>query len=471
MQTALSAINKSAVDGDYPVGLTELFKIGVGPSSSHTMGPMTAAALFVASLGDRTASTSRLQVTVYGPLAWTGKGHATDTALVLGLAGERPHTVEPDRMQISVRRVHTTNRLQLPGGHSIAFNPRRDIIFDREHMFAHHPNAMLFEAFDDRGSVLTREVWYSTGGGFVERAGEGSRANAVAGRIPVYPYTNGEALVAMCRESGLSIEGVVMANEVVRRPENEVRAEIDLIIDTMFDSIERGLNASGTLPGGLGVNRRAGKLVTQLREKGQPGDSPHSFINHVAAFAIAVSEENAAGSRIVTAPTNGAAGVVPAVLRYYRDFCGSADRKGMHTFILTATAIGGIARRNASICGAEVGCQGEVGVASSMAAAGLAAALGASSAQIENAAEIAIEHHLGMTCDPVRGLVQIPCIERNAVGAVKAIAAASIAQCGDGIHKVSFDQVVETMRQTGLDMASEYRETARGGLAVNVPAC
>jgi L-serine dehydratase len=453
-----------------PVGFTDLFKIGIGPSSSHTIGPMRAAGLFLKNLGSRQAATCRLVATVYGSLAWTGKGHATDKALILGLAGERPDEIDPNSIDAMLAAIVSHRALTLPCGRRLAFDPALDIVFDTVRSFGRHPNAMSFEAFDTAGGSLLRELWFSIGGGFVERE-DPEPSEGVELDLP-FPYENAQALLAFGRASGLSIAAIVLANETTLRSDAEICAAIDHIADTMFGCIERGLSQEGPLPGPLKIKRRAQGLLekadaARLRDNRAGLDAMH----YVSAFAIAVNEENACAGRVVTAPTNGAAGVVPAVLRYYRDFCKGATAHGIRNYFLAATAIGGIIKRNASISGAEMGCQGEVGSAAAMAAAGLASALGGSNEQIENAAEIALEHHLGMTCDPIGGLVQIPCIERNAFGAIKAINAASLALHGDGTHRVSLDQVIETMRQTGTDMQSKYRETSRGGLAVNVPEC
>lgn len=453
-----------------PVGLCELFKIGIGPSSSHTIGPMKAAGLFLDNVGQDIARTHRLIATAYGSLAWTGKGHATDKALILGLAGERPDEIDSDRVEQKLRDILASRQLLLRDGRAIPFDPDTDIVFDTVRSFDRHPNAMTFEALDASGKRLIQELWFSVGGGFVEQ--EGADRQAVDGTALPYPYEDAASLLALGRSSGLSIAAMVLANETTRRDVMETGAAIDRIAGVMLACIDRGLGQEGPLPGGLKVKRRAKGLYEKAEATRATGDRAGSHaLNYVSAFAIAVNEENACGGRVVTAPTNGAAGVVPAVLRYYRDFCGGSSAHGVHRYFLTATAIGAIIRRNASISGAEMGCQGEVGTAAAMAAGGLAAALGGSNAQIENAAEIALEHHLGMTCDPVGGLVQIPCIERNAFGAIKAINAASLALHGDGSHRVSLDQAVETMRQTGHDMHSKYRETSRGGLAVNVPEC
>jgi L-serine dehydratase len=453
------------------IGFSDIFKVGIGPSSSHTVGPMKAAASFVSSLGQRLSQVTRLRATAYGSLAWTGRGHATDKALLLGLAGCVPANLDPDHAESLFSEIKQTGRLPLPDGRTIPFDFATDIVLDQITTYERHPNAMAFEAFDADGSLLTRQVWFSIGGGFVVR--EGDKEDASEGQAGnVYPFRTAADLLAIGERTGLTIAEIVLANETARRPLAEVEAEIDRVTEVMFACIERGLNAEGELPGGLKVMRRARSIKERLEADARRNfRAPHEVMDWVSLFAIAVNEENAAGGRVVTAPTNGAAGVVPAVLRYYRDFCPGANQKGMRDFLLTATAIAALFKMNASISGAEVGCQGEVGVACSMAAAGLAAALGGTNAQIENAAEIGMEHHLGMTCDPIGGLVQIPCIERNAFGAVKAVNAASLALRSDGIHKVSLDQVIATMRQTGADMQAKYKETSLGGLAVNYTEC
>ena len=455
---------------EVPVALTDLFKIGIGPSSSHTIGPMRAAAEFLARLGPRTPDVARLTATAFGSLAWTGKGHATDKAMILGLAGLRPDSLDPDFAESVLEGLRRDRRLTLPDGRSVAFDPDRDVVFDCVRSFDRHPNAMAFSAENRDGETLAEEVWYSVGGGFVVREGEEGAGSA---RRPVpFPYRSSVELLALADAAGLTIADLTLANEAAQRPREAVLADLERIAATMFACIDRGLGQEGELSGGLKVRRRAKRIFERIKEtRARNARPPHAVMDYVSCFAIAVNEENAAGGRVVTAPTNGAAGVVPAVLRYYRDFCPGSDEAGIRAFFLAATAIGGLIKRNASISGAEVGCQGEVGSASAMAAAGLCAALGGSNAQVENAAEIAMEHHLGMTCDPVGGLVQVPCIERNAFGAIKAINAASLALHGDGEHVVSLDTVIETMRQTGLDMQSKYKETSLGGLAVNVTAC
>ncbi|MFN3658029.1 MAG: L-serine ammonia-lyase [Pseudolabrys sp.] len=455
------------------ISVFELFKIGIGPSSSHTTGPMKAAGRFQQALAAHAegAAVARVRVTLFGSLAWTGKGHATEKAVVLGLMGCRPETVDPDDAERRFADIKATARLALPAGQTIPFDVARDIVFDLERVLPGHSNAMTFTAFGSDNGVLVEETWYSIGGGFIVREGDDAAGQGGEGELP-YPYRNAEELLALCERHQLTIAELVLANESALRPRAEVLDGIDRIASVMFDCIERGVRAQGELPGALKVQRRANGLFERLRGTRQMNvKAPHEAMEYVNVYAIAVNEENAAGGRVVTAPTNGAAGVIPAVLKYYRDHCPDSSQAGIRDFLLTATAIGSLCKMNASISGAEVGCQGEVGVACSMAAAGLTAALGGSNNQIENAAEIGIEHHLGMTCDPIGGLVQIPCIERNAFGAQKAINAASLALRGDGSHRVTLDQVIETMRQTGADMQSKYKETSRGGLAVNVPEC
>jgi L-serine dehydratase len=458
------------------VSLFDLFKIGLGPSSSHTVGPMKAACGFAreaeAAFGSRI---TRVVAELYGSLALTGRGHATDKAVLLGLAGELPDKIDPDRADPMLAEIRDGKKLLFAGARTIAFVESRDLLFRFDSQLPHHTNGMRFLAFDADGQALLTRVIYSIGGGFIvdERDfGKAAGGTAGAGAAVPYAFRSGNDLLAMGRRSGLSIAGMVLANELVFRTEADINEGIDRLWDVMQDCVSRGLKREGMLPGGLKVQRRAKHLLEAVEnQRGRNDAAPTEMFDRVSLYAIAVNEENAAGGRVVTAPTNGAAGIVPAVLHYYDRHCPGADREGIRTFLLTATAIGGLFKTNASISGAEVGCQGEVGVACSMAAAGLAAALGGTNEQIENAAEIGMEHHLGMTCDPIGGLVQIPCIERNAFGAIKAINAASLAIKGDGTHRVSLDQVIETMRQTGLDMMSKYKETAQGGLAVNVVEC
>jgi L-serine dehydratase len=447
----------------------ELFKIGIGPSSSHTVGPMKAAAAFATAVAP--LAVARVRADLFGSLAWTGEGHGTGRAVVLGLAGEAPDTVDPDRAGTIAEAAGRDRQIWLAGRHVIAFDPATDIVFDRLSPTPAHPNTLAFTAFDAAGATLAHERWCSVGGGFVVREDEVGGA-APAGVAVPHPFASAADLLRIGSRTGLTIAEIVFANECAMRPREEVEAHLARVLDVMMNCVDRGMRTEGELPGRLRVRRRAGALRERLEaDRFRNVRNPHEVMDHVSLFAIAVNEENAAGNRVVTSPTNGAAGVVPAVLRYYREFCPGAGPAGMRTFLLTATAIGALFKLNASISGAEVGCQGEVGVACSMAAGGLAAALGASNAQIENAAEIGMEHHLGMTCDPVGGLVQIPCIERNAFGAIKAVGAASLAMRGDGSHYVSLDQVIATMRQTGADMLAKYKETSQGGLAVAFPEC
>jgi L-serine dehydratase len=455
------------------ISVFELFKIGVGPSSSHTVGPMKAAAAFASGLVERGAigRVAEVGVTLYGSLAYTGRGHATDKAVILGLSGIEPEAVDPDAADALVAKVRESKRLALAGRQTIAFDPANAIVFDVLTPPPRHPNTLRLVAKDADGATLADETWLSVGGGFIIRDGADDGSATSEARVP-YPFRSGAELLARGRESGLSIAGLMQANEASLRNAEAAGAYVDRVLEAMFKCLDRGLERSGPLPGGLKVTRRAKAIYDRLTEGARRNARPaHEIMDFVSVYAMAVNEENAAGGRVVTAPTNGAAGVIPATLRYYRDHCDDANRAGMADFLMTATAIGGLFKLNASISGAEVGCQGEVGVASSMAAAGLCAALGGSNEQIENAAEIAMEHHLGMTCDPVGGLVQIPCIERNAFGAVKAITAASLALHGDGRHMVSLDSVIATMRQTGADMQSKYKETSLGGLAVNFVEC
>ncbi len=455
------------------ISVFDLFKIGVGPSSSHTVGPMKAAAAFAAGLAESgaIARVASVEVTLFGSLAFTGRGHATDRAVVLGLCGLEPETIDLNATDALVAEVRQTNRLPLGGRRSIGFDPERAIVFNVVDPPPRHPNTLRLVARDEAGVLLADETWLSVGGGFILRDGAADEAAPGDAAIP-YPFRSGAELLARAGEAGLTIADLVRANEAALSPAEAVEDRVGKILSVMLQGIDRGLAQSGGLPGGLAVQRRAGAIYRDLIEAARLNARPaHEVMDFVSAYAMAVNEENAAGGRVVTAPTNGAAGVVPATLRYYRDHCQGATQKGLSDFLMTAAAIGGLFKLNASISGAEVGCQGEVGVASSMAAAGLCAVLGGSNAQVENAAEIAMEHHLGMTCDPVAGLVQIPCIERNAFGAVKAIAAASLALHGDGRHRVSLDSVIAAMRQTGADMQSKYKETSLGGLAVNFVEC
>ena len=448
----------------------DIFKIGIGPSSSHTMGPMNAARHFVELLAERgvLATTAGVSAQLYGSLALTGRGHCTDRAILLGLEGMSPDTLDPAAVEPALQRIRSGGRIRLLGRHEIGFDEALDLLFHFDQVLPGHSNGMRFTAHDDAGAVLAREEYYSVGGGFIVRAGEAAAA-AAARPAPPYEFNSAARLLEHGRETGLEIHELMHARERTWRAESELRAGLLRIWQVMQDCVRRGFDAQGLLPGVLGVRRRAPKLYRQLMS-GDP-HSPMHALDWVNVFALAVNEENAAGGQVVTAPTNGAAGIVPAVLHYYRRFEAGADDGGVLRFLLTAGAIGMLYKQNASISGAEMGCQGEVGVACSMAAAGLVSALNGSNEQIENAAEIGMEHNLGLTCDPVAGLVQIPCIERNAMGSVKAINAARLALRGDGSHKVSLDQVIATMRQTGLDMSTIYKETSQGGLAVNVPEC
>jgi L-serine dehydratase len=455
------------------ISIFELFKIGIGPSSSHTVGPMKAAFAFSQAVADQglAGAVVRLRVDLFGSLAWTGKGHGTDKAVILGLAGMRPETVDADAADEAVAQLSREKRLAFGGGAAIAFDPAADIVFDGISETPQHPNTLAFSAFDAGGALLAEQRWCSVGGGFIVPESEVGQVDAQERVVP-FPFRNGRMLMALGEENGLSIAEMVFRNECALRPADEVEAHIALVHQAMMDCVDRGLSRKGELPGGLQVRRRAAGLREKLEAEQSVNDRPpHQIMDWVSLYAIAVNEENAAGGRVVTAPTNGAAGIMPAVLRYFREHCPGASAAGARDFLLTSTAVGGLFKMNASISGAEVGCQGEVGVACSMAAAGLAAALGGTIAQIENAAEIGMEHHLGLTCDPIGGLVQIPCIERNAFGAVSAIQAASLALRGDGRHVVSLDKVIHTMRETGRDMQSKYKETSQGGLAVNFPEC
>lgn len=457
------------------VSLFDLFKVGIGPSSSHTVGPMVAARRFCLRLAERGVldRTAKVSVDLYGSLALTGKGHGTDTAIVLGLAGEEPAEVDVDFAPRIVADIREARRIMLLGHHSAAFDPEADIHFHQRERQPFHSNAMAITAFDADGEAIERRLYYSVGGGFILDEEEAQR-NAPDPEAEVdipHDFASAAELIAIGEETGLSIADIMLANELARRPLDEVNAGIDRIADTMARSIDRGCAQTGVLPGGLRVKRRAPALAAELAARQQMAlAEPLAVLDWINLWAMAVNEENAAGGRVVTAPTNGAAGIIPAVMRYHeRCYRGGAEAR--RTFLLTAAAIGTLYKRNASISGAEMGCQGEVGVACSMAAAGLTAVLGGTNSQIENAAEIGMEHNLGLTCDPVGGLVQVPCIERNAMGAVKAIDASRLALLGDGSHVVSLDKVIETMRQTGLDMHDKYKETSQGGLAVNVVEC
>ncbi len=453
----------------------EVFKIGIGPSSSHTMGPMTAASRFLDELRvelTRGRVPARVCVSLHGSLAFTGKGHATDRAVILGLIGLRPDTLDPDRAELLEAEVHRCGLIHPAGLPAMAFAPDRDLIFDFGPPLPGHANGLIFRAFDGAGAELVAKTYYSIGGGFVVDEAELSAPRRAGGTSDCpYPFRTAAEMLAMGRANGLTIAAMKRANETAVGGEG-LDARLNVIRKAMDACIDRGLTRDGVLPGGLRVRRRAMSIHAQLlAERGRNAGQPHVANDWLAVYAMAVNEENAAGGRVVTSPTNGAAGVVPAVLRYYRDHCVGATEEGERDFLLVAAAIGGLIKHNASISGAEVGCQGEVGSASAMAAAGLCAALGGSNEQVENAAEIALEHHLGMTCDPAGGLVQVPCIERNALGAIKAVSSASLALRGDGTHFLPLDNCIETMRQTGQDMSTRYKETSTGGIAVNLPEC
>ncbi len=455
------------------LSVLDIFKVGVGPSSSHTMGPMNAACAFVHDLESKAVlgRVDKVVAQAYGSLALTGRGHCTDRAILLGLEGNQPATIDPATMDSSLERIRSTGRIRIAGKHEVAFDEPLDLLFHRDQTLPQHPNGMRFTALDGAGEVLHREEFFSTGGGFIVRASDFGKTHEGGPRVQVqHPFTSAHELLEMARNRGLELHELMVENERAFRPDDATRAALLHIWSVMDGCIQRGFEANGLLPGVLKVRRRAARMQRVLLE--QSGQHrPLDAIEWVNAFALAVNEENAAGGRVVTAPTNGAAGIIPAVLAYYRKFEQGASEHGIVRFLLVAGAVGMLYKRNASISGAEMGCQGEVGVACSMAAAGLVAAMNGTNEQIENAAEIGMEHNLGLTCDPIAGLVQIPCIERNAMGAVKAINAARLSMRGDGTHKVSLDQVIATMRQTGHDMSTIYKETSQGGLAVNVPEC
>jgi L-serine dehydratase len=458
----------------------DVFKIGIGPSSSHTMGPMTAAADFLDLLRNSAkADAARcVRVTLHGSLAFTGKGHATDRAVALGMLGWRPAELDLDAAESQLEDLRRERRLKAPGLPPVAFDPGADIVFDFGPPLPGHANGMVFEARDDAGGAVLSETYYSIGGGFIVTSTERAHAEKTADKRSTavnhwpFPFATAAAMLKMARENGLSIADMKRANECAVRSADEVDAGLKRIWAAMNGCIERGLSREGELPGGLRVKRRAKQIRDQLeRERGSNFVQPHVVSDWLSVYALAVNEENAAGGKVVTAPTNGAAGVLPAVLRYYLDHCIGADKARVSEFLLTAAAISGLIKHNASISGAEAGCQGEVGSAAAMAAAGLCSVLGGTPEQVENAAEIALEHHLGMTCDPVAGLVQVPCIERNGIGATKAVAAASLALRGDGSHFMPLDNCIEAMRQTGEEMSNKFQETSLGGLAVNLPEC
>jgi L-serine dehydratase len=453
----------------FMTSLFDLFKIGIGPSSSHTVGPMRAARRFCIELqaAGLLSKTSRVTVELYGSLALTGHGHGTDRAILLGLLGEQPDQIDPAAIDRILSNVRMSHQLSLLGQHVVGFDESNDLLWRKAEVLPNHSNGMRYTALAADGSILRQQIFYSIGGGFILAEGEDAIAQTQA--ATPYRFRSAAELLDLAQKNNLQIWQLMLANESSLRPEAEVRASIQRIWRVMQTCTERGLTTEGVLPGGLNVRRRAPEMRAKLLLK-KSGD-PLAPMDWLTLYAIAVNEENAAGSRVVTAPTNGAAGVIPAVAHYYRNFVAEADDEGLLRYFLTATAIGILYKENASISGAEVGCQGEVGVACSMAAGGLVAAVSGSNNEVEHAAEIAMEHNLGMTCDPIGGLVQIPCIERNAMGAVKAVNACRIAMNETGAHKVSLDQVIETMYRTGLDMQSRYKETSQAGLALNIIEC
>ena len=465
----------------------DIFKIGIGPSSSHTVGPMNAAVRFMrdlragAFMGVRAEAVRRVRCSLHGSLSFTGKGHATDRAVILGLVGMTPESLDPDQAETLEAAVRSQKFIEPAGFGKLRFDPEEDLIFDFGPPLPGHPNGMKLIALGEGNRQLASSIYYSIGGGFIVTASELDEkishdprelhAEQEAAGYP-YPFGSAEEMLHMGEISGLSIAQMKRANEETAMSREQLNSGLETIWQAMLTAMDRGLSKEGILPGGLSVKRRATFIHDRLKAgRGSNQPMPHQVNDWLSVYAMAVNEENAAGGRVVTAPTNGAAGVVPAVLRYYRDHCPGSNPAGIHTFLLTAAAIGGLIKHNASISGAEAGCQAEVGSASAMAAGGLCAALGGTNEQIENAAEIALEHHLGMTCDPVKGLVQIPCIERNGLGAIKAVSAASLALHGDGTHFIPLDACIKTMWETGVDMSEKYKETSLGGLAVNLPEC
>jgi len=457
-----------------PLSTFDLFKIGIGPSSSHTVGPMRAAALFANALkdGGQLAAVRRIRCELYGSLGATGKGHGSDKAVILGLEGEQPDLIDPGAIAPRLEQIRGEQSLRLAGSHAIAFQEREDLLFKRKAL-PFHANGMMLSAFDGEGQALLEKTYYSVGGGFVvSQDAEGQPALVAESTAIPFPFTTGDELLQRCEESGLSIAQLMWRNELAWRDADAIRSGLLRIWEVMQACVKRGIATEGTLRGGFNVKRRAAELYRDLTAHPEAAlRDPLQVLDWVNLYALAVNEENAGGGRVVTAPTNGAAGIVPAVLHYYTRFVPGANDQGVIDFLLTAAAIGILYKENASISGAEVGCQGEVGVACSMAAGALAQVMGGTPEQVENAAEIGMEHHLGLTCDPVGGLVQIPCIERNAIASVKAINAARMALHGDGTHFVSLDKVIKTMRETGADMMTKYKETSRGGLAVNIVEC
>ena len=455
------------------VSVLDMFKVGIGPSSSHTMGPMVAASRFLDLMRASPFEFAGVRASLHGSLAFTGVGHATDRATILGLAGFTPESYDAEAADKALAEIAETGTIAPDGLGTLTFNPAIDLVFDYDRKLPGHANGMMLVATDRQGDTTLSQVYYSVGGGFVLTEEELAAGKATETGAPIpYPFHTAGEMLAMAAASGRTIADMKRENEAARIGREAMTKGTDRVWQVMSDCIDRGLSAGGRLPGGLNVPRRA-RAIHQalLAARGHNLAPPHTINDWIAVYAMAVNEENAAGGQVVTAPTNGAAGVMPAVIRYYLDHVPGATATRVEDFLLTAGAIGGLIKYNASISGAEAGCQAEVGSAAAMAAAGLCAVLGGSPAQIENAAEIALEHHLGMTCDPVRGLVQVPCIERNGLGAIKAVAAAGLALRGDGTHLVPLDACIETMRQTGADMSEKYKETALGGLAVNIPNC
>jgi L-serine dehydratase len=451
----------------------EMFKVGIGPSSSHTMGPMVAAGRFLDLMRAAPFEFHGVKGALHGSLAFTGVGHASDRATILGLAGFRPDSYDPDAADAALERIRDTRTITPPGLPELAFHPKDDLVFDFGPNLPGHANGMILAATDAQGDVILQETYYSVGGGFVLTEAELAAGRDTDDGPPVpYPFKTAAEMLEMAETAGKTVAQMKRDNEVARGGAATLRSGVARIWQVMNDCIDRGMSTEGELPGGLYVRRRAkGIRDALIAERGTNLNAPHKINDWISTYAMAVNEENAAGGQVVTAPTNGAAGVVPAVIRYWLDHVPGASEDRVEEFLLTAAAIGGLVKYNASISGAEAGCQAEVGSAAAMGAAGLAAVLGGTPAQIENAAEIALEHHLGMTCDPAKGLVQVPCIERNGLGAIKAVSAASLALRGDGTHLVPLDNCIETMRQTGADMSEKYKETALGGLAVNIPNC
>lgn len=456
------------------ISVFDLFSIGIGPSSSHTVGPMKAACAFVTELqqSNKLSQTKRIQIEVFGSLAFTGKGHGTDQAILLGLEGNLPDNINPDIIKPRSEEIIGSNQILLAQTHAVAFNFLQDFIFNFKDLLPAHTNGMRFTAFDDQNQTLASGIYYSIGGGFILDQEQADHPQSSQTADLPYSFNNAKTLLQLCEQNNFSIKELMLANERSMRSDTEINEGLLRIANVMRQCIDKGCTTSGILPGGLNIKRRAPMLFEKLQTKGKPASYEHmDSMAWLNLFAISVNEENAAGGRVVTAPTNGAAGIIPAVLNYYLTFYPDAKPEDAIDFLLVAGAIAILYKKGASISGAEVGCQGEVGVACSMAAGALTALLGGTLYQIENAAEIAMEHHLGLTCDPINGLVQIPCIERNAMGAVKAVNAARLALLGDGQHYVSLDKVIATMKQTGKDMMAIYKETSQGGLAANLPEC